>query len=346
MKHILITYPQGANFFWLYHYSIASKGFAKTRVQIIFMRTVSFGPPSGFKWHKTDFIWFFILLFHVISMLDDLWGSFLCTILILATLNISQLHPAAPEPFLWLAVYRWKCQNHQRPQRSQRFQNFLRHRRESGRERGGGPWWIFVACWPLWRKGLYRFEGLANVSWMWIDSIVLVRVQSFGCPNVVTHMSTQRQRKHEVLAFAFWVVGCSALNKHGSECVRMASWYKLARRISSLRQEYRDYSSGLFLCGPQVASNGMNQILFGFLCVFHVFFHAGWFVMICAPFWFLQFFSFLSHLHPAGSTRAIAVIGCVQVKVPEPPKAPEVPKARESWWSFVAFLTLLKERKV
>ena len=158
---------------------------------------------------------------------------------------------AAPEPFLWLAVYRWKCQNHQRPQRSQRFQNFLRHRRESGRERGGGPWWIFVACWPLWRKGLYRFEGLANVSWMWIDSIVLVRVQSFGCPNVVTHMSTQRQRKHEVLAFAFWVVGCSALNKHGSECVRMASWYKLARRISSLRQEYRDCSSGLFLCGPQ-----------------------------------------------------------------------------------------------
>ena len=93
MKHILITYPQGANFFWLYHYSIASKGFAKTRVQIILMRTVSFGPPSGFKWHKTDFIWFFILLFHVIFMLDDLWGSFLCTILILATLNISQLHP-------------------------------------------------------------------------------------------------------------------------------------------------------------------------------------------------------------------------------------------------------------
>ena len=88
---------------------------------------------------------------------------------------------AAPEPFLWLAVYRWKCQNHQRPQRSQRFQNFLRHRRESGRERGGGPWWIFVAFWPLWRKGLYRFEGLANVSWMWIDSIVLVHVQCFGC---------------------------------------------------------------------------------------------------------------------------------------------------------------------
>ena len=92
-----------------------------------------------------------------------------------------------------------------------------------------------------------------------------------------THMSTQRQRKHEVLVFAFWVVGCSALNKHGSECVRMASWYKLARRISSLRQEYRDYSSGLFLCGPQVASNGMNRILFGFLC-FSMFFSC-W--MIC-----------------------------------------------------------------
>ena len=158
MKHILITYPrlqQGANFFWLYHYSIASKGFAKTRVQIIFMRTVSFGPPSGFKWHKTDFIWFFILLFHVIFMLDDLWCSFFCApfwfLQLLTFPNCTLL--AAPEPFLWLAVYRWKCQNHQRPQRSQRFQNFLRHRRESGRERGGGPWWIFVACWPLWRKG-------------------------------------------------------------------------------------------------------------------------------------------------------------------------------------------------
>ena len=43
----------------------------------------------------------------------------------------------------------------------------------------------------------------------------------------------------------------------------------------------------------------------------------------------LQVFSFLSHLHPAGSTRAIAVIGCVQVEVPEPPKAPEVPKVPE-----------------
>ena len=296
MKHILITYPrlqQGANFFWLYHYSIASKGFAKTRVQTIFMRTVSFGPPSGFKWHKTDFIWFFILLFHVIFMLDDLWCSFFCApfwfLQLLTFPNCTLL--AAPEPFLWLAVYRWKCQNHQRPQRSQRFQNFLRHRRESGRERGGGPWWIFVACWPLWRKGLYRFQSLANVSWMWIDSIVLVHVQSFGCPNVVTHMSTQRQRKHEVLVFAFWVVGCSALNKHGSECVRMASWYKLARRISSLRQEYRDYSSGLFLCGPQVASNGMNRILFGFLCFFHVFF------MLDDLWWFVHPFDSCNSFH-------------------------------------------------
>ena len=150
--------------------------------------------------HARWFVMFFCAQFWFLQLLAFLS----CTLL------------AAPEPFLWLAVYRWKCQNHQRPQRSQRFQNFLRHRRESGRERGGGPWWIFVACWPLWRKGLYRFEGLANVSWMWIDSIVLVRVQSFGCPNVVTHMSTQRQRKHEVLVFAFWVVGCSALNKHGS----------------------------------------------------------------------------------------------------------------------------------
>ena len=283
MKHILITYPrlqQGANFFWLYHYSIASKGFAKTRVQIIqyswgLFLSGSQVASNGTKRISFDFSSFCSTLFSCWMICEVFFCAPFWFLQLLAFLSCTLL--AAPEPFLWLAVYRWKCQNHQRPQRSQRFQNFLRHRRESGRERGGGPWWIFVACWPLWRKGLYRFEGLANVSWMWIDSIVLVRVQSFGCPNVVTHMSTQRQRKHEVLAFAFWVVGCSALNKHGSECVRMASWYKLARRISSLRQEYRDYSSGLFLCGPQVASNGMNRILFGFLC-FSMFFSC-W--MIC-----------------------------------------------------------------
>ena len=250
---------------------------------------------------------------------------------------------AAPEPFLWLAVYRWKCQNHQRPQRSQRFQNFLRHRRESGRERGGGPWWIFVACWPLWRKGLYRFEGLANVSWMWIDSIVLVRVQSFGCPNVVTHMSTQRQRKHEVLVFAFWVVGCSALNKHGSECVRMASWYKLARRISSLRQEYRDYSSGLFLCGPQVASNGMNQILFGFLCVFHVFFMLDdlwWFVHPFASL-FISFSFAPCWQHQSHRCDWLCTGGSARTT-----KGPRGLKGTGIMMDLCSFLTLLKERKV
>ena len=52
--------------------------------------------------------------------------------------------------------------------------------------------------------------------------------------------------------------------------------------------------------------------------------------MICAPFWFLQFFYvYFSHSLLAGSTRAVAVIGCVQVEAPEPPKAPEVPKVPE-----------------
>jgi hypothetical protein len=58
-----------------------------------------------------------------------------------------------------LAVYRWKRQNHQRPQRSQR------HRRELGRGTGG-PWWTFViTVWTLSKNGflnLYRFD-LANV---------------------------------------------------------------------------------------------------------------------------------------------------------------------------------------
>ena len=52
--------------------------------------------------------------------------------------------------------------------------------------------------------------------------------------------------------------------------------------------------------------------------------------MICAPFWFLQFFYvYFSHSLLAGSTRTVAVIGCVQVEAPEPPKAPEVPKVPE-----------------
>ena len=71
----------------------------------------------------------------------------------------------------------------------------------------------------------------------------------------------------------------------------------------------------------------------------------------------LQVFSFLSHLHPAGSTRAIAVIGCVQVEVPEPPKAPEVPKVPElpkaqkgiragkGWWTMMDLCSLLAPLK-
>ena len=57
--------------------------------------------------------------------------------------------------------------------------------------------------------------------------------------------------------------------------------------------------------------------------------------MICNLYCFVHLFdscnSFPSFSHSllAGSTRAIAVIGCVQVEAPEPPKAPEVPKVPE-----------------
>ena len=40
-------------------------------------------------------------------------------------------------------------------------------------------------------------------------------------------------------------------------------------------------------------------------------------------------FLFFSLSLLAGSTRCIAVICCVQVEAPEPPKAPEVPKVPE-----------------
>ena len=56
--------------------------------------------------------------------------------------------------------------------------------------------------------------------------------------------------------------------------------------------------------------------------------------MICDDFCtkksFLQFlYVYFSHSLLAGSTRAVSVIGCVQVEAPEPPKAPEVPKVPE-----------------
>ena len=57
--------------------------------------------------------------------------------------------------------------------------------------------------------------------------------------------------------------------------------------------------------------------------------------MICNLYCFVHlfdscnYFPFFSHSLLGGSTRAVAVIGCVQVEAPEPPKAPEVPKVPE-----------------
>ena len=51
---------------------------------------------------------------------------------------------------------------------------------------------------------------------------------------------------------------------------------------------------------------------------------------LCTKKSFLQFFCvYFSHSLLAGSTRAVAGIGCVQVEAPEPPKAQEVPKVPE-----------------
>ena len=126
------------------------------------------------------------------------------------------------------------------------------------------------------------------------------------------------------------VVGSSALKKHGSE------WQAKTcspSRMSSLRLRVQWIFIGT-VSSWTASDFGRHEtkLIVGFFIFFVMFFHAGWFVMICAPFWFLQFFSFLfifSHSRLPGSTRAVAVIGCVQVEAPEPPKAPEVPKVPE-----------------
>ena len=106
-----------------------------------------------------------------------------------------------------------------------------------------------------------------------------------------------------------------------------------------------------------MASNGTKRISFDFSSFCSTLFSCS---MICDVFLctilILATLS-ISQLHPFGSTRTISVIGCVQVEVPEPPKAPEVPKVPElpkaqkgiragkGWWTMMDLCSLLAPSK-
>ena len=130
--------------------------------------------------------------------------------------------------------------------------------------------------------------------------LFVVHVQSFGCPHVVKHPSTQRQWKGGSQCTCS-LKGCWVFRTAQKRTIRMATWYTLAHQNGLRKEKYREYSWGLFFFRPKVASNGMNRISFEFSCL-----------MMCdvsIRFWTTLILAILniSHLRSAGSTRAI---GC------------------------------------
>ena len=152
--------------------------------------------------------------------------------------------------------------------------------------------------------------------------LFVVHVQSFGCPHVVKHPSTQRQ----------W--------KGGSQCTcsLKGCWvFRTAqKKLSAWQPDTRSHIK--MVCEKRGTENihedcfSLDQKWLQMAWIgFHLSFHAWWCVMILfvfEPLWFLQFLTFLICALLAAPER-LAVTGCVQVEAPEPPKAPEVPKVPE-----------------